>query len=67
MRSELINGKWSKDKLNILSRNVIRMITRVNEVSYFVATSILLQKVFRSLVSVIACASLSFRFRVCRR
>jgi len=43
-RTELINGKWSKEKLAILSRNVIRMITRVNEVAYFVATSMLLQR-----------------------
>lgn len=42
---ELTNGKWSKEKLAVLSRNVIRLITRVNEVSYFVATCILLQKV----------------------
>lgn len=44
-RTELINGKWSKEKLSVLSRNVIRMITRVNEVAYFVATHILLQRV----------------------
>lgn len=44
--SELINLKWSKDKLKVLARNVVDMISQPNMLSHFVATSILLQKVF---------------------
>lgn len=41
---ELINLKWSKDKLKVLSRNVVDMISQPNMLSHFVATSILLQR-----------------------
>eukprot|EP01128_Nolandella_sp_AFSM9_P006635 TRINITY_DN3460_c0_g1_i1.p1 TRINITY_DN3460_c0_g1~~TRINITY_DN3460_c0_g1_i1.p1 ORF type:complete len:1214 (-),score=256.36 TRINITY_DN3460_c0_g1_i1:159-3764(-) len=40
---ELTRGAWSKEKLQCLSLNVVRLITRVNDVAYFVAMIILLQ------------------------
>jgi len=52
-RTELINGKWSKEKLAVLSRNVIRMITRVNEIAYFAATAILLQRKIKDRVKLL--------------
>jgi hypothetical protein len=39
---EFLDQAWSKPKLNCLSRNVIEMMERINNISYWVATSILL-------------------------
>jgi len=46
-RTELTDLKWSKDKLSLLSRNVVGFIQRVNHISHFCATAILLQKKLR--------------------
>lgn len=45
--SELLNQSWNKPKLRHRSPNVIRMINRFNEVSHWVATSILRQERIR--------------------
>lgn len=39
---EFLDQAWSKPKLNCLSRSVIEMMDRINNISYWVATSILL-------------------------
>eukprot|EP01125_Pyxidicula_operculata_P005788 TRINITY_DN2020_c0_g1_i2.p1 TRINITY_DN2020_c0_g1~~TRINITY_DN2020_c0_g1_i2.p1 ORF type:complete len:764 (-),score=149.88 TRINITY_DN2020_c0_g1_i2:55-2346(-) len=43
-RIELTDQRFSKDKFSTLTKNVVTLIQRVNKLSFFVATSILLQK-----------------------
>jgi len=43
-RAELISQKWSKEKYQILARNVITLVQRSDRLSHFVASSILFQK-----------------------
>eukprot|EP01125_Pyxidicula_operculata_P017318 TRINITY_DN6066_c0_g1_i1.p1 TRINITY_DN6066_c0_g1~~TRINITY_DN6066_c0_g1_i1.p1 ORF type:complete len:1343 (-),score=351.14 TRINITY_DN6066_c0_g1_i1:708-4736(-) len=59
---ELTDQKWSKEKYHILSRNVIALIQRVNKLSFFVATTLLLQKkqkdrtkLLRKIISIAKC------------
>jgi hypothetical protein len=53
-RTELINLKWSKEKLQVLSRNVNSLVQRSDRLAYFVATSILLQKKLKDRAKVLA-------------
>jgi len=43
-RSELISQKWSKEKYQVLARNVTALVQRSDRLSHFVASSILFQK-----------------------
>jgi len=40
---ELIGQKWVKESSQVLARNVVLLITRVNRIAYWVGTTILLQ------------------------
>jgi hypothetical protein len=41
---ELIGQKWVKESTQVLARNVVHLITRVNRIAYWVGTTILLQE-----------------------
>jgi hypothetical protein len=41
---ELIGQKWVKESSQVLARNVVLLITRVNRIAYWVGTTILLQE-----------------------
>jgi len=51
-RSQLVDLRWSKDKVQILASDVHALLTRVNEVSYFTATLILLQRKYRDRIKI---------------
>jgi len=50
---QLIDGRWSKEKYQILSRDAVALITRCERVSFFVVNSILLQKRLRDRIKIL--------------
>jgi len=51
---ELLGQAWSKEKQQCLGRNVIELITRANKVSFWVASTILLQPKMKDRVKAIS-------------
>lgn len=50
---QLIDARWSKPKFQLLARDAVALITRVNEVSFYVVFSILLQKRLRDRIKIL--------------
>lgn len=51
---EFSNQNWSKDKYKVQARNICDMILRVNSLSYFVGTTIVLARQYRTRAKVIS-------------